>query len=163
MYNHIFENELLYKYQSGFLPGHSTVHHLIELVHNTCLSLENHEANCQVFCDISKAFDRVWHRGLIHKLEKYGIKGDILMWFKSYLASRKQRVFVNGVLLDELPLNAGVPHGSVIGPLLFLIYINDIADTLLGKTRLYADDTSLSYSSSELAKIEIVLNNDLKN
>ena len=70
MYNHIFENELLYKYQSGFLPGHSTVHHLIELVHNTCLSLENHEANCQVFCDISKAFDRVWHRRLIHKLEK---------------------------------------------------------------------------------------------
>ena len=162
MYNHIFENELLYKYQSGFLPGHSTVHHLIELVHNTCLSLENHEANCQVFCDISKAFDQVWHRGLIHKLEKYGIKGDILMWIKSYLASRKQRVFVNGVLSDELPLNAGVPQGSVLGPLLFLIYINDIADTLLGKTRLYADDTSLSYSSSELAQIEIVLNNDLK-
>ena len=74
MCNHIFENELLYKYQSGFLPGHSTVHHLIALVHNTYLSLENHEANCQAFCDISKAFDRVWHRGLIHKLEKYGIK-----------------------------------------------------------------------------------------
>ena len=162
MYNHIFENELLYKYQSGFLSRHSTVHHLIELVHNTCLSLENHEANCQVFCDISKAFDRVWHRGLIHKLEKYGIKGDILMWIKSYLSSRKQRVFVNGVLPDELPLNAGVPQGSVLGPLLFLIYINDIADTLLGKTHLYADDTSLSYASSELAQIEIVLNNDLK-
>ena len=85
---------------------HSIVHHLIELVHNTCLSLENHEPNCQVFCDISKAFDRVWHRGLIHKLEKYGIKGDILIWIKSYLASRKHRVFVNGVLSDELPLNA---------------------------------------------------------
>ena len=74
MYNHILENKLLYKYYSGFLPGHSTVHHLIELVHNTCLSLENHEANCQVFCDISKAFDRVWHRGLLHKLEKHGIR-----------------------------------------------------------------------------------------
>ena len=84
------------------------------------------------------------------------------MWIKSYLASRKQRVFVNGVLSDELPLNAGVPQGSVLGPLLFLIYINDIADKLLGKTRLYVDDTSLSYSSSELAQIEIVLNNDLK-
>ena len=85
------------------------------------------------------------------------------MWIKSYLASRKQRVFVNGVLSDELTLNAGVPQGSVLGPLLFLIYINDIADKLLGTTRLYADDTSLSYSSSELAQIEIVLNYDLKN
>ena len=85
------------------------------------------------------------------------------MWIKSYLAYRKQRVFVNGVLSDELPLNAGVPQELVLSPLLFLIYINDIADKLLGKTRLYADDTSLSYSSSELAQIEIVLNNDLKN
>ena len=71
-------------------------------------------------------------------------------------------MFVNGVLSDELPLNAGVPQGSVLGPLLFLIYINDIADKLLGKTSLYADDISLNYSSSELAQIETVLNNDLK-
>ena len=85
------------------------------------------------------------------------------MWIKSYLVSREQRVFVNGVLSDEPPLNADVPQGSVLGPLSFLIYINDIADKLLGKTRLSADDTSLSYSSSELAKIEIVLKNDLKN
>ena len=70
-------------------------------------------------------------------------------------------MFVNGVLSDELLLNAGVPQGSVLGPLSFLIYINDIADKLLGKTRLYADDTSLSYLSSELAQIEIVVNNDL--
>ena len=67
-----FENEL-----SGLLPCHSIVHHLIEFVQNTCMSLENHEASCQLFCDIFKAFDRVWHRGLIHKLEKCGIKGDI--------------------------------------------------------------------------------------
>ena len=66
MYNHILENEHLYKYQTGFLPGHSTVHHLIEFVHNTCLFLENYEANRRVFCDISKAFDHVWHRGLLH-------------------------------------------------------------------------------------------------
>ena len=62
------------------------------------ISLENYEANCQVFCDISKAFDRVWHRGLLHKLEKYGIKGELLLWIESYLNSRKQKVFVNGVL-----------------------------------------------------------------
>ena len=162
MYNQILENELLYKYQSGFLPGHSSVHHLIELTLNTCLSLENYEANCQVFCDISKAFDRVLHKDLLYKFEKYGINGDILMWIKSSLHSRKQKVFVNGVLSNDLPLNAGVPQGSVLGPLLFLLYINDIADKLVGKTRLYADDTSLSFSSSILAEIETVLNNDLK-
>ena len=71
-------------------------------------------------------------------------------------------MFVNGVLSDELPLNAGVPQGPVLGPLLFLLYINDIADKLLGKSRLYAGETSLSYSSSELAQIEILLNNDLE-
>ena len=162
LYNHINENNLLYKYQSGFLPGHSTVHHLIELMHNVCISLEQYETNCQIFCDISKAFDRVWHRGLLHKLEKYGIKGDLLFWLTSYLNSRKQEVFVNGVLSSEQGTNAGNPQGSVLGPLLFLIYINDIADELIDKVHLYADDTSLSYSSSNLADIEMILNNDLK-
>ena len=127
-------------------------------MHNVCISLEQYETYCQIFCDISKAFDRVWHRGLLHKLEKYGIKGDLLFWLTSYLNSRKQKVFVS----SEQGTNAGVPQGSVLGPLLFLIYINDIADELIGKVRLYADDTSLSYSSSNLADIEMILSNDLK-
>ena len=65
VYNHLISNSLIYQYQSGFLPGHSTVHHLIELIHHTCLALEKYEINCQIFCDISKAFDRVWHK--LHK------------------------------------------------------------------------------------------------
>ena len=97
VYNHIADNNLLYKYQSGFLPRHSTVHHLIEIIHQTCLALENYETSCHIFCDISKAFDRVWHRGLIVKLEKYGITGNLLTWFQNYLTMRNQMVFVNGV------------------------------------------------------------------
>ena len=85
VYNHLITNSLIYQYQSGFLPGHSTVHHLIELVHHTCLALEKYEINCQIFCDISKAFDRVWHRGLLLKLENYGINGNLLLWFEDYL------------------------------------------------------------------------------
>ena len=84
-YHHMVENDLLYRYQSGFLPRHSTDHHLIKLTHNACLSLENHEANCQVFCDISKDFDRVWHECLLHKLEKYSVKGDFYSELKVIL------------------------------------------------------------------------------
>ena len=161
VYNHIAEHSLLYKYQSGFLPGHSTVHHLIEVVHQTCIALENYETSCHVFCDISKAFDRVWHKGLILKLENYGIIGNLLLWFKDYLSNRHQKVFINGVYSSEKPISAGVPQGSVLGPLLFLIYINDITDNLTGMARLFADDTSLSFSSTNLAVIERVVNNDL--
>ena len=162
VYNHIADNNLLYKYQSGFLPGQSTVHHLIEIIHHICVALENYETSCHIFCDISNAFDRVWHRGLIVKLEKYGITGNLLTWFQNYLTMRNQMVFVNGMYSSNKFISAGVPRGSVLGPLLFLIYINDISDDLTGMARLFADDTSLSFSSSSMAEIEFVLNNDLE-
>lgn len=162
VYNHLITNSLIYQYQSGFLPGHSTVHHLIELTHQTCLALEKYETNCQIFCDISKAFDRVWHRGLLLKLENYGVNGHMLHWFEDYLNNRRQKVLVNEICSPEKTLSAGVPQGSVLGPLLFLIYINDISDDLTGLARLFADDTSLSYSSTNLQHIEIVLNEDLR-
>ena len=162
VYNHLITNSMIYPYQSGFLPGHSTVHHLIELTHQTCLALEKYETNCQIFCDISKAFDRVWHRGLLLKLENYGINGHLLQWFEDYLKDRSQKVLINETSSSEKFISAGVPQGSVLGPLLFLIYINDISDELTGLARLFADDTSLSYSSTNLQQIEIVLNEDLR-
>ena len=94
--NHMNANSLLYGYQSGFLPGHSTVHNLIQLIYHTYLALEKYETICHVLCDISKVFDRVWHKGLIHKLKKYGISGDLVGWIQNYLYMRNQRVFVNG-------------------------------------------------------------------
>ena len=96
-----------------------------------------------VFCDVSKAFDRVWHKGLIFKLRHYGTDGDLLNWISDYLHDRKQRVVIRSCMLDFKRVNAGVPQGSVLGPLLFLIYVNDISESLLSLTRLFADDSSL--------------------
>ena len=96
-----------------------------------------------VFCDISKAFDRVWHNGLIHKLKNIGIQGDVLLWFKSYLQNRQQRVVINNLQSEWANIKAGVPQGSILGPLLFLIYINDIVLNIDINIKLFADDTTL--------------------
>ena len=95
-----------------------------------------------LFCDISKAFDRVWHRGLIHKLRDMGCSDELLTWFSSYLSNRRQRVVYNGQTSDWTFVHADVPQGSIIGPLLFLIYINDIVNQLHASVWLFADDTS---------------------
>ena len=96
-----------------------------------------------VFCDISKAFDRVWHAGLIHKLQLSGISGNLLSWLQDYLNDRRQCVVISGCKSDSLPINAGVPQGSILGPLLFLVYINDIVRDIHRSVHLFADDTEL--------------------
>ena len=102
------------------------------------------------FCDISKAFDRVWHKGLLSKLKENGMGDSLLLWLNSYLKNRKQKVIIQTSESSFLHLKAGVPQGSVLGPLLFLIYVNDITESLLSLTRLYADDSSLYYSATSL-------------
>ena len=163
IFNFLIENALMYKFQSGFLPGHSTTHQLIELVDNILQALDNKELICLIFCDVSKAFDRVWIRGLLLKLERYGIHGDILEWFRSYLTSRQQRVLLRDSVSSVGKLKAGVPQGSILGPLLFLIYINDIADDMLGICRLFADDTSIGERSYEINSLQYMVNIDLQN
>ncbi|PJE77717.1 hypothetical protein CI610_03355 [invertebrate metagenome] len=162
IYNYFHENSLFYEKQSGFMSCHSTVHQLIEIYHNICCSLEEKKHACLIFCDISKAFDRVWHKGLLIKLEAYGIRGDLLEWLKNYISDRQQQVIVKNVYSNTGYTTAGVPQGSVLGPLLFLIYINDIVDNMNSISRLFADDTSLMYSSSSLLDIQRSLNNDLQ-
>jgi hypothetical protein len=96
-----------------------------------------------VFCDVSKALDRVWHWGLILKLKSIGTECNLLFWFSSYLSDRKQRVCYNNAISTLMNISAGVPQGSIQEPVQFLIYINDIVNEINSKIRLFADDTSL--------------------
>ena len=96
-----------------------------------------------LFLDISKAFDRVWHRGLLYKIKNFGIDGNLLKLIESFLSDRYQRVTINGQSSDWLPIKAGVPQGSILGPLLFLSYINDLPEGLHSNVKLFADDTAI--------------------
>ena len=115
-----------------------------------------------IVCDISKAFDRVWHRGLLFKLKQNGINGLLLDWIENYLSHRTQKVFIGSSMSNLKYTSAGVPQGSVLGPLFFLVYVNDIIENLLSISRLFADDTSLAFTSSNLQDLEGILNHDLQ-
>ncbi len=147
LFNHIFtflkENKLIDKRQSGFIPGDSTINQLIAICNNLykCTDIGNEMIG--VFLDLTKAFDKVWHDGLLYKLQKIGVGGKIFDLLKSYLSNRKQLVTLPGCQSNVKQLHAGVPQGSVLGPLLFLIYINDIIREVECGSFLFADDTSL--------------------
>ena len=110
---------------------------------------------------ISKAFDRVWHKGLLYKLQTVGITGYLLQWFTDYLNNRKQRVVLPGVFSHWTDLKAGVPQGSILGPLLFLIYINDFVRNINSSKRLFADDTSLNIIVENPIQAATIINSDL--
>ena len=114
-----------------------------------------------VFCDTSKAFDRVWHKGLIFKLKQNGIEGEFLEWISNYLSNRQQYVVLTSATSETKGVTADVPQGSVLGPLLFLVYVNDITELLLCLTRLFADDSSLFISASKIRYTEGIVNHDL--
>ena len=115
-----------------------------------------------VFWDISKAFDKVWHEGLLHKLKENGINGPLLNVLEDFLCSRKQRVVLNGQHSSWSDVVAGVPQGSILGPLLFLIYINDLSDGFHSNPKLFTDDTSLFSTVHNIAETANGLNNDLR-
>ena len=145
LYNFLISNKLITKNQSGFRPGDSCTNQLLSLVHEIHTAFDDRK--ClevrSVYLDMSKAFDKVWHDGLIFKLQQNGIEGNLLKLFKNYLANRKQRVVLNGSESDWGEIKAGVPQGSVLGPLLFLVYINDLEKDIKSSVKFFADDTSL--------------------
>ena len=130
-------------------------------IHN---SFDHHNSRevRSVFLDISKAFDKVWHTGLIFKLKQNGIDGKLLSLLGSYLSDRKQRVVINGSFSEWGLVRAGVPQGSVLGPLLFLIYINDMEEGIKSQIKFFTDDTSLFSVVINPLLSAAELNHDLK-
>ena len=143
VFNFLHDNSIISPLQSGFIPGDSTTNQLVDIYNSISKALDDGLEVRAVFCDISKAFDRVWHTGLLHKLRSVGIGGNLLSWFSNYLSNRKQRVVLPKASSSWSPIHAGVPQGSILGPLLFLIYINDIVNEIQSNIRLFADDTTL--------------------
>ena len=123
LFNHLRDNNLLSSLQSGFIPGDSSVNQLTFLYNTFCKAIDSGKEVRAVFCDISKAFDRVWHAGLIYKLRAAGVTGEVLAWFKSFLSNRRQRVVLPGANSDWIFIRAGVPQRSILGPLLFSCFI----------------------------------------
>merc|ERR1712055_388294 len=157
---HLNENNLLYANQSGFRKSYSTDTCLISLMDHIRMEMSQGKYVGMVLLDLQKAFDTVDHDILCKKLEAMGL--DFTDWFKSYLGNRKQIVIANGVSSQPKTVKCGVPKGSILGPLLFLCYLNDMPISLTCKLLLYADDSALIVSGSDPNVIADLLSNELK-
>ena len=162
LYDYLDKNKHLFSNQSGFRALHSVVTCLLNNTDDWYVNMDNGRYTANIFIDLKKAFHTVDHDILLAKLRKYGVENLELTWFTSYLTSRKQFCEVNGICSKTEDIRCGLPKGSCLGPLLFLIYINDLPFSLKkGRMTIYADDTSISYSSSSLADINQTLNSEL--
>ena len=155
LYDHLISTGLLSDKQFGFCKGRSCVTQLLCTIHSWMKSLDNKKAVDAIYLDFSKAFDTVPHKRLIHKLKMYGIQGNVLNWITDFLSNRSQFVTVNGSSSEPAPVSSGVPQGSVLGPILFIYYINDMPDVTEEELKIFADDTK---GSNEIENDVDVLN-----
>ena len=140
---YLMENKLLTAKQHGFISGRSTVTQLLKYLDDCANCVASGKVVDAIYMDFEKAFDTVPHRRLLEKLTAYGITGEVFNWIRDYLRERTQVVIVNGTKSDIGAVSSGVPQGSVLGPLLFVIYINDMLDTITSEGLLFADDTKV--------------------
>ena len=166
IYNQMFtfftENNLISPNQSGFRPGDSCVNQLLAITYEIYKSFDEGFEIRGVFLDISKAFDKVWHEGLLLKLNQNAISGNLLKLLCDFFSYRKQRIVLNGQHSSWDNVTARVPQGSILGPLLFLIYINDLSNNLSLNCKLFADDTPLFSVVNNIHTRATTLSQDLK-
>ena len=166
MYNHLIsfidKENILYKFQFGFRKSHSTNHAIISMVEKVNQDLDTGKVLFGVFLDLEKAFDTVDHKILLDKIFKYGVRGNILNWFKSYLSNRKQYVNWHGSNSEIETVSCGVPHGSILGLLLFILYVNDLSKVSNKFVSiLFADDTTILFEGDNIHSIITSLNYEL--
>ena len=162
LYGYLTMNNLISSQQSGFRSLHSTVTALPHATDNWAFNIDKGNINTVVFLDLKKAFDTVDHDILLSKLEAYGIKDSTYNFFKSYLNIRTQKCVVNGSISESKSLAFGIPQGTILGPLLFILYINNLPNCLENsEPQMYADDTHLTFAGNNVDIIEQKLNQDL--
>ena len=139
MFSFFQANNLLAPNQSGFKPGDSCINQLLSTTHEISSYFDDGFEVRSVFLDISKAFNKVWHERIIFKLHQNGTSDNLLNILSDFLRNRKQRIMLNGQFSSWTKVNTGIPQGSILAPLLFLIYINDLPDSLSSNAKLFAD------------------------
>jgi len=155
-------HDLLYDNQFGFRCKHSTIDAVIKLITDTCKGLDENEETLAVYLDLSNAFDTIDHSILLKRLDFYGIRGQVLDWFSSYLYNRKEFVHCMGSNSHAETIKCSVSQGSVLGPLLFIVYTNDLPRYInLAKSILFADDATVYLSSKHLTYLYTTMTNEL--